>query len=192
MSEARNKIFVFTQKSTDRILAVKRSRDLDFTIPGLDWHCHELVSSADLPAKADADLAWDPTRGLRTLDAVSETDRIVARLLRKKLEILISMRAGLHVMTLQIKPQLSPARLLSVPVDRRHFAKMFLLVTRERRLLKKRMKSFFEEFQARIEGAETIEKLDSEYQDIMNNVTLGGYAAVSRDLEESHVKRIDS
>lgn len=188
MSEQVIKNYIFLDSESFRVLAVKRSHDLDFCISSKQWLCYCIESSASLKIRSNLLQTWDPIQGLKATSTPTAEENIKLLVLQKKIEILLSIKATLHVIEKQMKPQLSMKRLLALPIKRSHFYKIWKLIKVEKHILKKRIVSFYADLQVQVEEASTIEKLNELYLGLNKNLTLGGYAAFSLDLEEDHVK----
>jgi hypothetical protein len=174
----RTKLFIFTDRETDRILFVKKSLGPDFFLTGDEWNCHEL-SSTTLPAPAfGAGACWHPERGMRPGRKLAGVELARVNLLRRKLEILTSVRGTLYITWSQLNAKIGAERF---PMDRlapRPTVKLLALFRRERRSMKNKLRAFFADLEARIAVIESLDELEEFFESLRENVTLGAYAAL--------------
>lgn len=183
MSDKAQKVFIFSEKESRRILMVKKSQGLDFTLLSTQWNCSELILDQAPSVTAVLSQTWTSERGLIEAGAPAAAELPALQLLQKKLEILISMKANLHVMWDQAKQDVSDDMVSRLSIRPENFPKVWKLLETERRQLRERTKRFFEAFQQQIELAQTPQELAERYQHTILNVTLGGYAVFSRDIQ---------
>lgn len=191
MSAAKSRMFIFTDRSTGRVLKIKQSLGLDFSFNGRDWICTEVASQGGIPLKADSSYSWDVLRGLVSIGPLPEAELPRWSLLSRKVEILLAVRSNLHVIWMQMSPQFASGRIAAAPVHRQSFKKFWRLMITEKKQARRKINSFFLSVRDKIESAESLAQLERDYSYMINNFILGGYAAMSLDIEENHVKKND-
>lgn len=188
MFEKNHKTFIFTEKTSGRILVVKKSREFDFLIEGKDWLCYGILSDALCVIPSSSDYSWDPIQGLKQQEPLGTKDQDRFKLLRRKIEILISLWANLRVVSGKARTKISNRRIGKLPIQSKNFSKLWNLIIHERAILRRRKRDSCLSFRKRIESAETLEALEKEYNFLVLNVTIGGYAISSRDVGGRRVK----
>ena len=178
-----SKVFLFIERDSHQLLEVKKSLRDDFSFDGTDWYCVELRSHVVLPVKNNQNYTWSLTEGLRLSTEISTLSAEKKKLLRRKIQILISLKATLNQIWRQLKPQVSSSKILSMQLRPEVMPNLLKFIFREKKNLKDRIDAFFGAVREQIDSAQSLEEVVQVYDYIVNNVTLGGYAALSTDYE---------
>src|SRR6266498_5532673 len=97
MSETLPKTFIYTAKSTQRVLYVKKSRKYDFSLESTEYESHAVHSQVEVPRITDFDHVYDPVHGLRRLTAPEPSEAVMLGLLKRKIELLVLFKSNLMV-----------------------------------------------------------------------------------------------
>lgn len=189
MSGNFSKVFLFIERDSHQLLEVKKSLLDDFGFDGTDWYCVELRSRLVLPIKNDQNYTWSLAEGLRLSTEISTLSAEKKKLLRKKIQILISLKATLNQIWRQLKLQVSSSKILSMQLRPEVMPNLLKFIFREKKFLKDRIDAFFVSVREQIESAQSPEEVAQVYDCIVNNVTLGGYAALSTDYEGANEQK---
>jgi hypothetical protein len=175
------KTFIFTDKTSGRVLLMKKSRGADYSIVGKDWLCHEVVTSMELASPSDTPYSWNASEGFRPIGELNDSEIGRHLLIKKKLQVLLLVKTNLELIWDQVRKKLSPSKLVQTPISSASFLPFLKLVQKEKRFLKKKAEGFFSDFQGRIELAPTADEVEHLYQDLIFNVTLGNYSIFGED-----------
>jgi hypothetical protein len=192
ISSGKVRTFIFTDRRSDRIIFVKRSRSLNYHVEGTQWKCYEIASREPLLLRADGKSCWRPEMGVRPAAEPRGKELARFRLLRRKLEILTAVRASLHVTWSRMLPPLEGARFPMDQLQPVAQAKLNRLMRGERAILRKRMQVFFARILREMEIIGSVRSLEEFYNFLRDNVTLGAYAALSRDFERQYGEATES
>lgn len=189
MSDSPSKIFLFIERESNQLLEVKKSLRDDFKFDGKDWYCVEVRSSFGLQIKNDQNYIWTLAGGLRLVTEESSLAAENKKLLRKKVQILISMKATLNQIWKQLRPQVSSPRILTLNLRPEVMPNLLKFIGREKKFLKNRIDAFFAQVSDQVQSAQSLNEVIQIYDNIVNNVTLGGYAALSTDYEGANEQK---
>lgn len=185
MYDSALRTFIFTEKNSKRILAIKKSKKDNFRFDGKDWACHEICSQTTFAANSPELYRWSPESGFIELNDQEKARNKNFTLTQKKVQVLISLYANLNLIWHKASPQVSIQGLLNLPGYSSYPTRLIKLMLNERRQLRKKIYIFFSNIQNKLEDCESVDEVNCVYDDLVYNVTLGGYATLGASNEQS-------
>lgn len=180
-SAKRKKQFVFVCRETGRVLAQKTALDFDFTIESSKFECIQVVGGGKIEAVHDFSQTYSSAGGLRSIAVPDRPLREKLGLERRKIEVLLLVKASLALIVRDIQESFSDATLSQAPVSPENFKRYWTFARGEADILLAMVENFFQDFQSRLESCHDLRDVDREYDWLVKNVNLGVYSATNRE-----------
>ena len=181
---ADERIFIFTEAESGRLIYIKRSTDLSFYFRGPGYDVTMLRGRFGALGKFKRfTTTFDPVNGIRE----SSVPHVLAPLLllRKKVETLVTLRTMMMYAMLRQQRLSSYLPLLDVnaPFELNEAARAIYhrLYEEERAGMRRKLKLTFRIIKKRIESCETLGAVDEVFQWMRGNVILGPAGAVEQE-----------
>lgn len=175
------KVFIYTDRLSQRVLAVKLARSADFSLNGADFVTHTISTSLPFPRNCAFSHTYDPVAGLRALGQppLEEMERLT--LLRRKIDILLLLKFNLAIVRRDIAATFASKKLREFPVSERNFKIFWSFMIEERSLLLKRLRGFSKEVLTSLDQAQDKESVERVAHWLTGSKSVGFFSATAEN-----------
>ncbi len=170
--------FLFTDKETETVLAMKPSRGFDFSLNLSEVNTVKISTQVAIAALKPFSGTYNFRQGFREAPIAADA-RLT--LLKRKIDVLLLLKANVNLMRLEIKRSFSPKALKNIPVSNENFRKLWLFMRKERRIALRKVADFYRGIETEIDRAEAVQEVDEIYRNLNENVNLGVYSATNQE-----------
>src|SRR5687767_10659172 len=125
------KTFVYTDRISERVLAVKTSRSADFTLDSIDYVTHQILSPSVFPRDSAMKFTYNPVAGLREAGTLSPAEGERLSLLRRKIDTLLLLKFNLAIVKRDIVATFAGKKIREFPVKPENFLIYWKFMRRE-------------------------------------------------------------
>lgn len=181
MSGSTIKNFIYVDKISGRVLLIKKSLDADFSLTLNQISVFQVVTSMAFPMIDEFNSTYDPLKGLQQIGhpQIDEIDRL--HILRRKVQVLNLIQTTLHLIQKDINLTFRPQAINATPISPQNFRLYWNFLREEKRIVEKKIRTFFAGFERSIEAANDIPAVDEAYNHLIYNMYLGVYSPTNRE-----------
>jgi len=173
--------FLYVEPKDGYLLATKRSADFDFTIRTDAFKTIEIKTTDEvLPGEAFT-TTYSVEKGFLKPPPPDEKKLESLRLLKKKVDTLILIKMNLNFVVKDISLAFSAEAMKQMPLRGKGFRVYWLLMCQEKKILLRRLRSFFREMKSQILDANSVDQVNERYTWMVQNVNIGVYSVTNRE-----------
>lgn len=187
MSDKIYRNFIYTERETNRVLAVKRTYDFDLSFESSDFKTDQILSSDPIFLSEPELHTYSIGEGFQKISPVAGMELERIRLLQRKIEILQWVRTNVCLVEQDIRQIFKSNYADSFAVDPIHYQLLHHFLMDERSLLLKKCRTFFQSFAGTVEGSRSLEELNLHYRELMNSCNIGVYTALKRGKNQDEI-----
>lgn len=171
--------FIFIEKTTQRVVKIKQSKEIDCSFESDQFTLYVLVSADSLPNEADFDWEYNPRSGFVKINFVLDAEsKNTLSILRSKIEAILVLKTSLQMLRNGIENSYVTNKCSSLINDEDY--KIYTeFIIKEKNIINERMNSFMQMFESRIMMSQTIIEVKSELRQITSNYAMGVYFPLS-------------
>jgi hypothetical protein len=183
MHSDRIQAWVFTDSVSHRVLHIKRTRGMDYSVSWPEILVYRL-NDEDIANAAVLQSTYGPRNGFGAIDeppAPREYEN------RKKLEVLLLLRTGIELMKSDIRRTYSEAAIAGAPLGAGILQQYAEFMRAEKETVLARVVRFYERIERDIAACADGEAAKKIYQRIQHRVDLGVFSATNQERKNLHV-----
>lgn len=161
----------------------KRSEEADFFLPLLGVQTWAVQGPSSLHVQK-FEMTYSFERGLQVVGAPETDLKQRLELLRKRCEVAVNIETGIVLARQELESVFSPVAVRRFPLPSRLFKRYEAFMAGEKRILLAKIRSFRQDFFAKLNLLQSVKELDDYQTDLRFNLSIGVYSATNRERKK--------